>query len=62
MQLPHNPFILLSFVNTQLRDNFLNLDDFCISFQTSYGYLSEKIAPLGYEYNADKNQFVYTKQ
>ena len=29
MTLPKDPVILLSFVNTQLRDFYENLDDFC---------------------------------
>ena len=29
MNLPKDPFILLSYINTQLRDNYPDLDEFC---------------------------------
>ena len=29
MSLPRDPFILLSYVNTKLRDDYGNLDEFC---------------------------------
>ena len=27
MNLPNNPFVLLSYINTKLRDNYASLDD-----------------------------------
>ena len=31
MNLPQDPIMLLSYVNTQLRDHYVSLDDFCAS-------------------------------
>ena len=30
--LPKDPIMFLSYVNTQLRDNYSNIDDFCSAF------------------------------
>lgn len=64
--LPKDPVILLSYVNTQLRDNFSSLDDFCKSMSggkvTSSVIFKDKIvsdlAGIDYEYDETVNQFV----
>ena len=64
--LPKDPVILLSYVNTQLRDNFTSLDDMCQSLSggkiTSSAVLKEKLIAdlkaIDYEYDASTNQFI----
>lgn len=64
--LPQDPAILLSYVNTQLRDNYNDLDDFCDSMaggkHTGAAVLKEKLTTdlkkIDYEYDADTNQFI----
>ncbi|MGN0140896.1 MAG: DUF4250 domain-containing protein [Roseburia sp.] len=56
--LPKDPVMLLSFVNTQLRDTFENLQAFCINFQIAESTLCEKLRAIDYEYNPGTNQFV----
>ena len=56
--LPKDPVILLSFTNTQLRDNFKSLSAFCENFEISEDDLCAKLAALNYEYNPQTNQFV----
>lgn len=56
--LPQDPVILLSYVNTQLRDRCPALDALCEQENTDKDGLCAKLAEIGYEYNAERNQFV----
>ncbi len=56
--IPNDPVMLLSFVNTQLRDYFTTLDLFCENFSVDRSELEEKLKSIDYEYNAATNQFV----
>ena len=64
--LPKDPIILLSFVNTQLRDNYASLDDMCKALSggkvTSSTVLKEKLInnlkKIDYEYDEKSNQFI----
>ncbi len=55
--LPSDPLILLSFVNTQLRDFYPSLDDFCTTFQLDETELQTKLSVIDYAYDAATNQF-----
>lgn len=56
--LPNDPIMLLSAVNTLLRDYFPTLQQLCENFNTSQTALEEKLTAIGYQYDSDKNQFV----
>ena len=56
--LPNDPIMLLSYVNTQLRDNYSSLDDFCASMDVDRSQLEEKLKMVNYEYDAERNAFV----
>ncbi len=56
--LPNNPMMLLSVVNTQLRDEFPNLDELCIFFNQDREELEEKLAAIDYTYDPKLNRFV----
>ena len=56
--IPNDPVMLLSFVNTQLRDYFTTLDLFCENFNLYRSELEEKLKSIDYEYSAATNQFV----
>ncbi|MDO4323047.1 MAG: DUF4250 domain-containing protein [Lachnospiraceae bacterium] len=58
MSLPQDPIMLLSYVNTQLRDNYSSLEDFCASFDADRKELEEKLRAVNYEYDPQKNAFV----
>lgn len=58
MCLPNDPAILLSYINTMLRDNYENLDDLCKSLDVSRCDIENKIALIGYTYNTEKNRFM----
>lgn len=58
MEFPNDPVILLSFVNMHLRDNCPTLTDFCARNETDQKLLEAKLAQIGYQYDAARNQFV----
>lgn len=58
MNLPNDPAILLSYINTMLRDNHENLDDLCKSLDVPQKYIEDKLASIGYAYNKEKNRFM----
>ena len=51
--LPKDPMILLSVVNTKLRDFYTDLDTLCQEMQIEKKELTEKLASIDYEYDAD---------
>lgn len=56
--MPKDPVMLLSFVNTQLRDNYNTLEELCKSYMVSEEEIADKLKTINYEYNSEKNQFV----
>ncbi|HIR12327.1 MAG TPA: DUF4250 domain-containing protein [Candidatus Choladousia intestinavium] len=58
MPLPEDPIMLLSYVNTQLRDFYPTLDDFCSAADVSRDKIEKKLMNVGYVYNAKRNAFV----
>ena len=58
MQLPSDDAILLSFVNTKLRDEFSSLSDFCECYGAEEGEVVSRLAALGYKYDEDQNAFI----
>ena len=56
--LPKDPMILLSGVNTKLRDFYADLDTLCQEMQIEKKELTEKLASIDYEYDEGLNQFV----
>lgn len=55
---PHDSVMLLSYVNTQLRDRDASLDAFCDREDADKQALCAALAEIGYEYNAEQNRFV----
>lgn len=58
MALPQDPVILLSVINTKLRDFYPTLDSLCDDLQENKDEIISKCRTIGYEYNADRNQFI----
>ena len=56
--IPKDPMILLSYVNTQLRDFYSSLDAFCEEKQVDKEEIVKKLHVIDYEYDTDLNQFV----
>lgn len=57
-KLPKDPAMLLSYVNTQLRDNYPSFTEFCRTFQIPEEEITGKLAGIQYEYNEERNQFI----
>lgn len=55
--LPNDPVMLMSFVNTKLRDVCTDLDDFCATYGVDRRWLESKLHEAGYEYNKEQNKF-----
>ncbi len=56
--LPGDPVILLSVVNTKLRDFYPSLEAMCEDMQADQSEITEKLKMIDYEYDAVRNQFV----
>ena len=56
--LPHDSVMLLSYVNTQLRDRDASLAALCDREDADKQALCAALAEIGYEYNAEQNRFV----
>lgn len=56
--LPQDPVMLLSYVNTQLRDRDASLEAFCGRECADSQTICAALAEIGYEYNAEQNRFV----
>ena len=57
-RLPGDPVILLSVINTKLRDYYPSLDALCDDMQIDIQELSDKLDMIDYTYDAGRNQFV----
>lgn len=57
MAIPNDPIILMSYLNTQLRDFYPDLDDLCKSLSLNRVQIEEKLGAIGYRYNEIQNQF-----
>ena len=56
--LPRDPVMLLSVVNTKLRDYYSTLDVLCEDMQVDKQELFGKLEMIDYTYDAGSNQFV----
>ena len=56
--LPQDPFILYSYLNTQLRDFYPNLDALCDDLDEDKQALLDALAAVGFRYDPERNQFV----
>jgi len=57
MQIPNDPFILFSYLNTQLRDTGMTLAEFCEEHALDAGALTEKLAAAGFRYDEVQRRF-----
>ena len=58
MTLPKDPVMLLSLINTKLRDYNSSLDDFCKENDLNKESITEKLSMIDYHYNEERNQFI----
>lgn len=57
MNLPKDPVILLSYVNTKLRDNYESLTELCRALNISEEEIVRTLSGIDYHYDSSTNQF-----
>ncbi|MDE5628465.1 MAG: DUF4250 domain-containing protein [Muribaculaceae bacterium] len=55
--LPTDTFMLLSVINTKLRDEYPSLEELCSSLGIDKAELCARLAAAGFEYMPEINQF-----
>lgn len=58
LNLPKDPVMLLSVINTKLRDRYASLDALCDDMGADRSEISERLRMIDYVYDAGRNQFV----
>lgn len=58
MSLPKDPIILLSLVNTLLRDKYPSLTELCKAEGADEDALKAALAAVNYEYDGKLNKFI----
>ena len=56
-QLPQDPFMLLSFVNMKLRDEYPSLDALCDDMDLDKSSLIATLSAAGFEYSEENRKF-----
>lgn len=56
--LPRDPVILLSYINTQLRDFYPSLEELCSRLDLDCQTICDKLALIDYTYDSATNQFI----
>ncbi len=56
--IPNDPMILLSYINTKLRDFYPDLDALCDDLEIDRSALVEKLKSIDYEYSKELNRFI----
>ena len=56
--LPKDPMILLSYVNTKLRDEYDSLQDLCEDLELDRTALEAALAAVGFSYCEERNRFL----
>lgn len=57
MELPKDPVILLSFINTKLRDTNFNLEQLCMNLEINKDEVVQALGSINYYYDISLNQF-----
>lgn len=56
--LPKDPMMLLSFVNTRMRDENINLTELCEQFGTDREAVEHTLKKIDYNYNEELRKFI----
>ena len=56
--IPKDPTMLLSYINTKLRDDYSSLDALCDDLDIKQSELKTKLASIDYRYDATLNRFL----
>lgn len=58
MSLPKDPVMLLSVVNTKLRDFYPSIEELAATEGVAVEEIIQKLKTINYSYDVDRNQFV----
>lgn len=58
MNIPKDPMMLLSYINTQLRDHYSSLDELCKSLSLDKEQIVSSLESLDYHYDPSLNKFL----
>lgn len=58
MYIPNDPMMLLSYINTQLRDNYSSFEELCKSMSIDGEKIKAKLSAIDYKYDEKLNRFV----
>ncbi|MBQ8074979.1 MAG: DUF4250 domain-containing protein [Oscillospiraceae bacterium] len=56
-KLPSDPVILLSYINTKLRDDYSSLSDLCEDLDVEEDSITSLLSEIGYLYDPETNRF-----
>ncbi len=56
--MPKDPVMLLSVINTKLRDFYPSLDELCEDLDISRKTVEEALNQIDYHYSTEQNQFI----
>ena len=56
--IPKDPFMLVSWLNTQLRDFYPSLDELCQALNLDRQSIANSLASIDFRYDPDTNSFV----
>ncbi len=56
--LPNDPYIMLSYVNTKLRDSYPTLNELAIAEDVAQEDILSKLQAIGYTYDEESNRFI----
>lgn len=57
MSLPKDPYILLSVVNTKLRDEYESPAEMCAALDEDLSSIEKRLSDAGFTYDASQNQY-----
>lgn len=57
MALPKDPYMLLSYVNTKLRDEYASLSEFADQEEIDLNDLTKTLAAIDFHYDENRKQF-----
>ncbi len=57
MSVPKDPYMLVSYINTQLRDFYPSLKELCEAKELSESDVKDQLSAAGFEYDETMNRF-----
>lgn len=55
--IPNDPFMLVSYINLKLRDEYSSFEALCDGLDVDGNEITKKLADAGFSYNKEQNQF-----